>query len=77
MARKDRLYVVEWYSQENELVRRIVEARSWREAMFRVCDHPEWLHDQDVIGLRARCSNSKVWHYPKSIDDPIEDSYVK
>ena len=74
MVRKDRLYIAEWYSQENILVARTVEAVSWKEVMFKICDHPDWLHDQDIIGLRVRSVRSEKWHYPKLIDDPVEDN---
>lgn len=73
MAKKYSSWYVEWYSQENELIHVKIKARSWREALFIVCDHPKWLHDVDVVGLRVRSVYSKKWHYPKSIDDPIED----
>ena len=74
MIQKDAHYIVEWYSQENDLIQCNVEAVSWRDALFRVCDHPQWLHDVDIVGLRVRSVCSKKWHYPKSIDDPIEDN---
>lgn len=73
MDRKDGRYIVEWYSQENEFIQCSVEAVSWRDALFRVCDHPQWLHDVDIVGLRVRSVYSKKWHRPKSIDDPVED----
>ena len=39
MIQKDAHYIVEWYSQENDLIQCNVEAVSWRDALFRVCDH--------------------------------------
>lgn len=59
---------------ENILVARTVEAVSWKEAMFKICDHPDWMHDQDIVGLRVRNVRSKKWHYPKLTDNPVEDN---
>lgn len=67
-------YIVEWYSQENQLARCSVFAASWRDALFRVCNYLEWLHDVDVVGLRVRSVYSRKWHYPKPIDDPVKDN---
>ena len=75
MAKKYSPWLVEWYSQENKLIRIKVKAKSWKEVLFLVCDYPEWLHDEDVVGLRVRSYYSRKWHYPKSIDDPVKDSY--
>lgn len=40
MIQKDAHYIVEWYSQENDPIQCNVEAVSWRDALFCVCDHP-------------------------------------